>query len=95
MLNGLAVTEPLGVPAGAPLSLRARLRLAAVLALVFGACGPAFSIEEESAASFFRADRERLQQAQRVAPIKQRPTHLIRRAAPVRGFTVEEPAAES
>ena len=80
------------VPAGARNPLRALSRLAAVLGLVLAGCGAALAIEEESAASFFRADRERLQQSQRAAPIKQRPTHLIRRAAPVRGFTVEEPA---
>jgi len=61
--------------------------------MVLTVCGGASAIEDENAAAYFRADRERLQQTQRAAPIKQRPTHLIRRAAPVRGFTVEEPAA--
>jgi len=77
---------------GAPDASRALQRIAAALCLVFFICAPAFAVEDENAASFFRADRERLQQMQRTAPIKQRPTHLIRRAAPVRGFTVEEPA---
>ena len=77
---------------GARGSSRALQRIAAALCLVFCVCAPAFAIEEENAASFFRADRERQQQMQRAAPIKQRPTHLIRRAAPVRGFTVEQPA---
>ncbi len=80
---------------GAPQTSRALLRIAAALCLVFCVCAPAFAIEEENAASFFRADRERQQQMQRAAPIKQRPTHLIRRAAPVRGFTVEQPAPET
>ena len=82
-------------PAGGRNPLRALSGVAAVLGLVLAGCGAALAIEEESAASFFRADRERLQQTQRAAPIKQRPTHLIRRAAPVRGFTVEEPAPAS
>ena len=82
-------------PAGGRNPLRALSGVAAVLGLVLAGCGAALAIEEESAASFFRADRERLQQMQRAAPIKQRPTHLIRRAAPVRGFTVEEPAPAS
>ena len=80
---------------GAPEIARALTRIVAALCLVFCVCAPAFAIEEENAASFFRADRERLQQMQRAAPIKQRPTHLIRRAAPVRGFTVEQPAPET
>ena len=86
--------EPLGVPAGASWLLHGVKRIAATLCLLV-ACAPAFAIEEESAAAFFRADRERLQQSRNAAPIKQRPTHLIRRAAPVRGFTVEQPATET
>lgn len=70
-------------------------RIAATLGLLLALCAPVLAIEEESAASFFRADRERLQQPQSANPIKQRPTHLIRRAAPVRGFVVERPASES
>ena len=89
----------MGAPVGAHMPLRAPSRLAGVLALALAlalmACGPAFAWEEESAASFFRADRERLQQAPRANPIKQRPTRLIRRAAPVRGFTVEEPTTQT
>ena len=80
----------MGAPAGAKSSLRVFSRILAVLGMLLG--GPAFAIEDESAAAFFRADRERLQQMQRPNPIKQRPTHLIRRAAPVRGFSVEEAA---
>ena len=84
---------------GAPVWVRtffcAPSRLAGALALVLMACGSAFAWEEESAAAFFRADRERLQQMQRANPIKQRPTRLIRGAAPVRGFTVDEPAAQT
>ena len=70
---------------------RAPAQLGAVLGLVFAVCSPALA-EEDNAAAFFRADRERLQQMRQANPIKQRPTHLIRRAAPVRGFTVEAPA---
>ena len=71
-------------------------RFAAVLALCLTAGGPARAVEDESAASYFRADRERFQPAPRAAaPIRQRPTHLIRRAAPVRGFTVEEPSEKA
>ena len=73
----------------------ARSRLPLILSLLLTACGGASAVEEESAASFFRADRERMQQIQRPNPIKQRPTHLIRRAAPVRGFVVEEPTQAS
>jgi hypothetical protein len=79
---------------GAQGSLRGLKRIAAALCLLVS-CAPAVAIEEESAAAFFRADRERLQQRPSAAPIKQRPTHLIRRAAPVRGFTVEQPAPET
>jgi len=65
---------------------------AVAFALLIAGSGAARAIEDESAASFFRADRERFQPAPRAAPIKQRPTHLIRRAAPVRGITLEDPA---
>ena len=94
MLRLSPLPEPLGVPAGAPGPLRWVKRIAATLCLLV-ACAPALAIEEENAAAFFRADRERLQQSRTAAPIKQRPTHLIRRAAPVRGFTVEQPAPET
>ncbi len=89
----------MGAPAGVRPTLRAFFGLARLLArlvaLVLMACGPAFALEEENAAAFFRADRARLQQTPQANPIKQRPTRLIRRAAPVRGFTLEEPAAQS
>jgi hypothetical protein len=86
-----SVTEPLRARKERRPPPRAPLRIAAALGFLFAACAPA-PAEEESAAAFFRADRERMQQMQRPNPIKQRPTHLIRRAAPVRGFTVETPA---
>ena len=60
--------------------MRGLTRIAAALCFILF-CAPAFAIEEENAAAFFRADRERLQQGQR--------------AAPVRGFTVEQPAPET
>ena len=77
-------------PAGGRAWLRRSLRLVAVGALVFATCGPSV-IAEESSADFFRADRERLQQQRARSVVQQRPTHLIRRAAPVKGFTVEVP----
>ena len=83
----------MGAPAGASVPIRVPARLAAALLLALTVCGSALAVDDESAASFFRADRERMQQAQRANSIKQRPTHLIRRAAPLRGVTVEEPAA--
>ncbi len=93
MLSLSAGSEPSWAPSRVRPYARALSRLALVLSFVFAACGCAFALEDESAAAYFRADRERQQQAPRAAPIKQRPTHLIRRAAPVRGFSVEEPAA--
>ena len=87
--------EPLNRPAGAPALWRGRSRITATLGFLLALCAPVLAIEEESAAAFFRADRERLQQPRTVNPIKQRPTHLIRRAAPMRGFTVERPAPET
>jgi hypothetical protein len=92
MLTLPSRAEPLGVPAGRAYRWRGR---AMALGFVLMGCGPGLAIEDESAAAFFRADRERLQQMQRAAPIKQRPTHLIRRAAPVRGFTADEPAPDN
>ena len=87
--------EPFATPGVAMALLRIFSRLAAATAFILTACAPALAIDDESAASFFRADRERLQQSHRANPIKQRPTHLIRRAAPLRGVTVEEPVAQS
>ena len=64
------------------------LRLVALAALILATGGPAVQAEDESPAAFFRADRERMRlMQQRAAPVVvQRPTHLIRRGAPVRGF---------
>ncbi len=95
MLRLSSRPEPLSLPAGALAPWRGRKRIAATLGFLLALCAPALAIEEENAAAFFRADRERLRQPQSAAPIKQRPTHLIRRAAPVRGFAVEQPAPES
>jgi hypothetical protein len=66
----------------------AGLRLAFVALIVFATGGPTVQAEDEFPAAFFRADRERLRQIQqRASPlVVQRPTHLIRRGAPVRGF---------
>ena len=38
-----------------------RSRLPLILGLLLAACGGASAVEEESAASFFRTDRERMQ----------------------------------
>jgi len=61
---------------------------------------PSILAEDITPAEFFRADRERMQRLQQApqtrAPIVvQRPTHLIRRAAPVRGFARVVPAAKA
>jgi hypothetical protein len=75
------------------------LRLALVAALAFATCGPSVIAQDESPAAFFRADRERMQRLQQARPAQaprvviQRPTHLIRRGAPVRGFAREVPLA--
>ena len=80
-------------PAG---RLAVAFRLAVLALLVFATGGPAVQAEDESPAAFFRADRERLRQMQqRAAPVVvQRPTHLIRRGAPVRGFARVAPPVE-
>ena len=73
--------------------LHGLLKIAAAGFLLFATCGPSVMAEDDTAASFFRADRERMQQQQRPNRVlQQRPTHLIRRAAPVPGFTVDVPA---
>ena len=69
------------------------LKLALVALFLFLTGGPAViaQFDESSNAGFWLQERERrLKQA---APkVVQRPTHLIRRAAPRKGFTVEVPA---
>jgi hypothetical protein len=72
--------------------LRAAGRLGFVALLVFATCGPAVFAEDDSPAAFFRADKERMERLKQPQRVIQRPTHLIRRAAPVKGFTREEPA---
>ncbi len=84
----------------ASLSLRLSLSLAAVL---WGLSSPVFAqMLDEPAGAFFRQEWER-ERRKAQSPVRQRPTKLIRRAAPVPGFTVdaphetttETPAAES
>ncbi len=78
------------------------VKLALVGLLVFATCGPSVDAQEDNAAAFFRADRERMQaQRQRASAVVQRPTLLMRRAAPVRGYArptpppaTEQPPAE-
>ncbi len=66
-----------------------RIAFAVGLALLAWGLPLGVRAEDESAATFFRRDLE-LQLKQR--KLIQRPTHLVRRAAPVRGFTTEAPA---
>ncbi len=75
----------------------AGLRLG-VAALLIGAWGATAVAQDEGMAGFFRADQARTQlyqqeqtRAGRQPAVVQRPTHLIRRAAPVRGFTRAAP----
>ena len=68
------------------------VKLLLVCVFVFATCGPSVDAQEDSAASFFRADRERLQllrQQSRPSTV-QRPTRMVRRAAPPpRGYARE------
>jgi hypothetical protein len=75
-----------------PSRWRAAGRVAFAALLVFATCGPSVFAEDDSPAAFFRADKELMQRQTQPKRVVQRPTHLIRRAAPVRGFTREEPA---
>jgi hypothetical protein len=50
------------------------------------------SAQEEGPGDFFRQE---LQRQERTAPVQQRPTRLIRRAAPLRGFAVEAPDGDA
>ena len=74
-----------------PSRWRAAGRLSFAALLVFATCGPSVFAEDDSPAAFFRADRERMERQKQPQRVIQRPTHLIRRAAPVKGFTREEP----
>lgn len=69
------------------------LKLLGACLFVFATCGPSVDAQEDSPAAFFRADRERMQaQRQQARPrVVQRPTLMIRRAAPVRGYAREAP----
>ena len=53
---------------------------------------PVAHAAEEGPGDFFRQEYQRQERAKQV---QQRPTRLIRRAAPVRGFTVETPEGET
>ncbi len=64
--------------------------------IAFWAVVPAVMAQDLSPAEFFRADRERLRLLQRPVAstrpgVVQRPTHLIRHSAPVRGFSRDAP----
>ncbi len=75
-----------------PSRWRALGRVSLSALLVFATCGPSVFAEDEGSAAFFRADRERMEKLRGQQKVTQRPTHLIRRAAPVKGYTFEEPA---
>ncbi len=67
---------------------------------LFALSAPSVRAEDDSPAAFFRAEHDRVlrlqQQSQAHPPvIVQRPTHLIRRAAPVRGFARVVPTPHS
>ena len=78
-----------------PLRDEARRRSGAGVAVAlafFAATAPSAIAEEETAGAFFRNERAR--QTQQSAPrpeVVQRPTHLIRHSAPVRGFARVRP----
>ena len=71
-----------------------KMALVALFLLLTG--GPAVIAQYDdynSNSRFWLQERERTQQRQRAKPVVvQRPTHLIRRAAPRKGFAVEMPA---
>ncbi len=70
------------------------LKLGVAAAFVFLTGGPAViaQFDESNAAIFWQRDRERMQQRKAPPPrVVQRPTHLIRGAAPRKGFVREVP----
>jgi hypothetical protein len=63
----------------------------ALLAPALMASAPASAQSDDgSAAAYWNRERERMQAQTRPARVVQRPTHLIRRAAPRRGYVREE-----
>jgi hypothetical protein len=62
------------------------------LALLASAPAPAQQSDDGSAASYWARERERMQSQARPSRVVQRPTHLIRRAAPRRGYVREDSA---
>ena len=81
------------ISAGAPRRFATAFKLALVAACLFLTGGPAVIAQfDDGNASFWMQERARTQR-QRAQTVVQRPTHLIRRAAPRKGFTVEVPAA--
>ena len=81
------------ISAGAPRRFATAFKLALVAAFLFLTGGPAVIAQfDDGNASFWMQERARTQR-QRAQTVVQRPTHLIRRAAPRKGFTVEVPAA--
>lgn len=81
-------------PASTRSSKALSLKACAAFALAFLASGPSLAQQGDdgSAAAYWTRERERMR-AQAAPPrVVQRPTHLIRRAAPRRGFVREEGA---
>ncbi len=70
------------------------LKLALVAGFLFLTGGPAViaQFDDTSNARFWLQERERMQRQKAAPVVVQRPTHLIRRAAPRKGFAVEVPA---
>lgn len=71
-----------------------RVRLASLLVFVLMTGAPAAIAQDDSNASYWLQERQRQLQLHPVQPqprVVQRPTHLIRGAAPVRGFAREVP----
>ncbi len=78
----------------APRRFATALKMALVAAFLFLTGGPAVIAQyDDSPARFWLQERERVQRQRAKPVVVQRPTHLIRRAAPRKGFAVEMPAA--
>jgi len=71
--------------------MRRALLLSSSLLAACLLAAPELARAQETAGDFFR---EEYQRQQRAKQLQQRPTRLIRRAAPVRGFTVDTPEGE-
>jgi uncharacterized protein len=87
--RALALTRPFTRSAAAAVAALLLLALSGATALAQSDEGNAeFWLQERAL-----QQRQRVEQQQRRAVLYQRPTHLIRREKPVRGFTLSEPAA--